>query len=77
MEDIDFASYADDNTPYTIDDDTDQVVSTLEDAVEALFEWFSDNQMKSNSDKCHLLINKDCRKKITKTLQRMVNPSNY
>lgn len=40
MEDIDFASYADDNTPYTIDDDTDQVVSTLEDAVEALSNGF-------------------------------------
>ena len=32
MKGIDFADYADDNTPYIIGDGINQVVSTLEDA---------------------------------------------
>ena len=37
MEDIGFVSYADDNTTYSISDDIDYVVSTLEDAAVNLF----------------------------------------
>ena len=40
-----------------------QVVSVLEDVAVNLFKWFSDNQMKPHPKQCHLLINKDCRKK--------------
>lgn len=28
------------------------------------FKWFPDDQMKANLEKCHLLVNKGCRKKI-------------
>ena len=35
------------------------VVKSLEEASTKLFKWFSDNLMKRNADKCHLLITKD------------------
>ena len=64
MKDIGFASYTDDNIPYIISDDMNQVVSNLEYSGVNLFKWFSDNQMKPNTEKCHVQINKDCQKKI-------------
>ena len=53
---IDFASYADDNTPYIAGNMPEDVVESLKHSSEKLFEWFTYNQMKANSDKCHLLI---------------------
>ena len=52
----DFASYADDNTPYAEADNIDEVITILESESIQLFKWFSDNQMKANKDKCHLVI---------------------
>ena len=57
LKDIDFASYADDNTLYTEQESIDQVISRLEETAKSLFKWFSDNQMKANPDKFHLLLN--------------------
>ena len=56
MSDTDFASYADDNTPYISADTIDE---RLENASVKLSKWFPDNQMKANQDKCHLLISKN------------------
>ena len=56
VENIDIASYADDNTPYIGANNINEVVHSLEKATDTLFKWFSDNLMKSNADKCHLLI---------------------
>ena len=53
---IDFISYADDNTPYIVDESVEKVINKLEVEAKSLFKWFSDNQMKVNPDKCHLLI---------------------
>ena len=53
VENIDIASYADDNTPYI---SANEVILSLERATDTLFKWFSDNVMKSNADKCHLLV---------------------
>ena len=52
----DFGSYADDNTPYVEANNTDEVITILENDSIQLFKWFSDNQMKVNKDKCHLFI---------------------
>ena len=52
----DFASYADDNTPYPQADNIDEVITILENDSFQLFKWFSDNQMKANKDKFHLVI---------------------
>ena len=43
-----FASYADDNTPYDLGDNTDDVIKLLEDDCLNLFKWFLDNQRKTN-----------------------------
>ena len=56
IEDTDIASYADDNTPYFSADNIDGVIKSLKDASDILFKWFSDNLMKINADKCHLLV---------------------
>ena len=55
MNKVDFASYADDNTPYVIGNDVKEVIHFLKEASGELFSWFADNQMKANPDKCHLL----------------------
>ena len=34
----------------------DEVITILENNSIQLFKWFSDNKMKANKDKCHLLI---------------------
>ena len=46
MGETDFASYADDNTPYVLGDSIDDVIKSLEDDSINLFKWFLDNQMK-------------------------------
>ena len=56
MKDIDFASYADDNTPYVSSDSIEDVIRILENDSIKLFKWFSDNMMKANKDKCHLIV---------------------
>ena len=56
IEDTDIASYADDNTLYIIDDTVEGVIKSLEEVSKKLFKWFDDNLMKSNADKCHLLV---------------------
>ena len=53
-----FASYADDITPYALGDCTDDVIKSLEDDFINLFKWFLYNRLKANSDKCHLSTSK-------------------
>ena len=50
LKDIDFASYADHNIPYTEHGSIDQVISKLEETAESLLRWFFDNQKKANPD---------------------------
>ena len=52
-----FTGYADRNIPFVVTDNIPDVISTLEEIGEKLLIWFSDNQMKLNTDKCHLLLN--------------------
>ena len=51
-----FTNYADDTTPYVIGSNPDKVVSELKDITEKLFTWFSQNEMKANLGKCHMLL---------------------
>ena len=57
MENIDIASYADDNTPYTTLNSSEEIIQKLENTAKTLFPWFSDNQVKANPDQCHFLCN--------------------
>ena len=55
MNKVDFASYADDNAPYVIGNGVREAISSLKEVSDELFYWFTNNQMKANPDKCHLL----------------------
>lgn len=56
MDDIDLASYADDNTIYCNYDCVDD--ASLTEYAKKFFEWFFDNKMKKNTDKSHLILSK-------------------
>ena len=56
VQNVDFASYADDNAIYNSSENIDDAILSLQESSKQLFKWFSDNQMKSNSDKCHLIV---------------------
>ena len=43
MNDVEFASYADDNTPYAVRTNIDEVIAALEDIYKQLLQWFSNN----------------------------------
>ena len=53
LSNVDFASYADGNTPYVVKDDIKDATESLEHATVELFSMISsNNQMKANPDKC-------------------------
>ena len=56
MNEVDFASYADDSTPYVTGYSIEDVINSLENDSIKLFNWFVDKQIKENKDKCHLFI---------------------
>ena len=39
-----------------IADNVDNLITSLEEASNGLFEWFKNSLLKSNADKCHLLF---------------------
>ena len=49
--------YTDDNTPFAVRENGTNVIKALDDIGEHLIRWLSDNQMKLNTDKCHVLLN--------------------
>ena len=51
-----FASYAHDNTPYTINQNTDSATKSLEELSIPLLSWFKENKLKLNLDKCQLIV---------------------
>ena len=55
-ENDEIVSYAVDATPYTRARDTPTVTSELQPTSEKLFNWFGKNHLKTNPEKCHLLL---------------------
>ena len=53
MNETHFASYADDSRLYVVGNNTEDVVIKLQNASLRFFQWFYDNQMKANPDKCY------------------------
>ena len=45
-------------TPFVLRDDISDVIKALEETGEKLVNWFSNNEVKPNTDKCHLLLNR-------------------
>ena len=55
MNNTEFASYADGNTLNTIGNDIEDGIQRLQATLINLFQWFSNNKMKANADKCHFI----------------------
>ena len=53
-----FAGYADDNTPFVVWDNTTDIIKALEEIGGNLVNWFSNNEIKVNTDKCNLILNR-------------------
>ena len=62
LSDVDAVGYADDNSLYAIADDikgffrNNIKIAFLEKNSKALFVWFANNLLKSDADKCNLLV---------------------
>ena len=56
MKDENIANYADDNTPYELENDIDAVLNKLERDSVILLHWFAQNAAKANPEKAHLLL---------------------
>ena len=52
-----FTGYSDEYTPFLVRDNIPDVISALEEIGKKILVWISDNRMKLNNDKCHLLLN--------------------
>ena len=73
MNDTDFVSYVGDNTPYVVGNNIEDVIIKLQNASLTLFQWFYNNQMKANPDKCHFICSTDDKVNITVENQKMCN----
>ena len=74
FKDVNFASYADDNTIYQLGRNVDDVINDLQLSAEKLFHWFSDNHMKGNTDKCHLIMSTNDTPEL-KVVDSLINTS--
>ena len=57
------ANFADDTTVYSTEDNILSLLAILKDDASTILKWFKINEMKSNDDKCHLIVgdtNKNC-----------------
>ena len=57
--DIDLANYEGDTTIYAYVLENENVTKLLEKKIDKLFDWFADNFLNANPDKCFLLMNTD------------------
>ena len=74
LEDLDIASYVDDTTIYTVKENKESVINTLETSSVILFKWFENNFMKANSDKSHIPLR--CKQPSTVTIDDTFIESN-
>ena len=58
------ANYADDTTPYACCEDFDPLIEKLNVKANEILQWFNENAMKANADKCHLLFTTNKEKNI-------------
>ena len=75
MNETDFASYTDDNTPYVVGNNIEDIIIKLQNAWLTLFQWFYDNQMKANPDKCYFICSSDDKVNITVENQKICSSS--
>ena len=56
IKDSKITNYADDNTVYSVSENITHLLNILERETTLILEWFRKNEMKTNDDKCHLII---------------------
>ena len=56
VKDAQICNYADDTTIYACDTNIESVIKTLQSNALKIAEWFPNNFMKLNGDKCHLMV---------------------
>ena len=57
-EDVEYASFADVTTPYTFLPEMIPIFKKLEKGIRSMSDWFSENLLRANADKCHLIAYK-------------------
>ena len=55
-DDFEIAWYANNTTPYSCADDMRSIITQLQSTARKIFAWFTNNHMKVNSGKCHILL---------------------
>ena len=55
LRDLEYASFADDNTPYTFLPEIILILEKREKGIQNMFDWFSEKNLKVNTDKYHLI----------------------
>ena len=65
VKDIDIAGHWDDSMPFIVEDNIENLIASLEETSNDLLDWFKDNRLKSNPDKCYALVNTKKHSNIT------------
>ena len=55
IDDLDFASFTDDNTPYSCLSDMIFVLGQLKGDIDKIFDWFKKYFLKGSPGKCHII----------------------
>ena len=67
LDEVKLANYADDNSTYTVEDNILDLLKCLEHETSTVLNWFKVNEMKSNSNKCHLIVSENANKTHSST----------
>ena len=59
VKDICIARYADDSTPFTVENNIDNVIASFGQVSDSLFDWFQNNRSKNIVDKYHVLVSRN------------------
>ena len=70
---LNIANCANDNMPYATANDIDRLIASLEEDSKSLFTWLENILMKSNADKCHLLVNFNVKVTIKISIHKIAN----
>ena len=65
VDNIDIASYADDNIPYIVGKSQCDLETKLQKASVKLSKWFHENGLQANQEKCHFLLSLDINTKFS------------
>ena len=77
VDESDLANYADDTTPHTVEITIDSLLQCLYKDTSVLINWFKDNYLQMNPDKCKLIIsNRDRDLSLRKLIMMLLNAVN-